>query len=78
MHVDDPGFYQSGLSGLQTGIYSFFRGGMSLTGTITKPTGPKDQVVSLCNSYCVQWQPYSSSGRYWLQAVAGAPNNRCS
>jgi hypothetical protein len=46
MNADDQAFYQSGL---QTGIYSYFRGGVPLTGTITKPTGRKDQVVSLGN-----------------------------
>jgi hypothetical protein len=71
MHVDDPGFYQSGL---QTGIYSFFRGGVPLTGTITKPTGSKDKMVRLCNSYRVQWKPYSSAGRYWLQVVTSPPD----
>jgi hypothetical protein len=71
LHVDDPAFYQSGL---QTGIYSHFRGGVPLTGTITKPTGSKDQVVSLGNSYSVQWQPYGTAGRYWLQSVASTPN----
>jgi hypothetical protein len=71
MHVDDPSFYQSGL---QTGIYSFFRGGQPLTGTITKPTGRKDQVVHLHNSYRVQWQPYGATSRYWLQVVTSTPN----
>lgn len=71
MHVDDPAFYQSGL---QTGIYSFFRAGARLTGTITKPTGAKDQVVRLRGSYSVRWQPYGTAGRYWLQTIA-VPNN---
>ena len=61
MHVNHAAFYQSGL---QTGIYSYFRGGVAFTGAITKPTGKKNQVVRLCNSYSVRWQPYSTSGRY--------------
>ena len=78
MHVDDPGFYQSGL---QTGIYSFFRGTVPLAGIIAKPTGNKNQTgedsartVALANSYAVQWQPYCSSGRYWLQEVTSTTN----
>lgn len=73
MHVDDPSFYQSGL---QTGIYSFFRSGVPLTGTITKPTGSKDQSVSLVNSYIVQWHPYGTAGRYWMQPVSSTHNHR--
>jgi hypothetical protein len=65
MHVHDRQFYQ----GIQTGIYSYFRGNVPLTGTITKPTGSKDQLVSLACSYRVQWQPYSAGARYWLQTV---------
>lgn len=71
LHVDDPAFYQSGL---QTGIYSHFRGGVTLTGTVTKPTGSKDQVVNLGDSYSVRWRPYGIAGRYWLQIVASTPN----
>src|SRR5438477_6129949 len=68
MHVDHSGFYEID-SGIKTGIYSFFRGGLALAGTIPKPTGSKQQVVNLINSYSVVWRPYSMSARYWLQAV---------
>jgi hypothetical protein len=71
MHVEDPAFYQSGL---QTGIYSFFRSGVPLTGAITKPTGGKDQTVLLGNTYSVRWQPYATVGRYWVQSIVSAPN----
>jgi hypothetical protein len=69
MHVNHPAFY----SGSKTGIYSYFRGGVTLTGSINKPTGTKDQVVSLGNAYSVQWQAYGTAGRYWLQTVASTP-----
>jgi hypothetical protein len=71
LHVNDPAFYQSGL---QTGIYKYFRSGAPLAGTVTKPTGSKDLVVSLNNSYRVRWQPYGNDSRYWLQSVAGTPS----
>ena len=71
MHAEDPAFYQSGM---QTGIYSYFRGRMPLTGAITKPTGSKDQVVSLGNSYLVHWQHYGTRGRYWLQVITDTAN----
>lgn len=70
MHVDDPGFYQSGS---QAGIYSHFRAGLPLPPVITKPTGSKDQIVSLSGTYRVQWQSYGSAGRYWLQRVTSMP-----
>lgn len=70
MHVEDRAFYESGM---QTGIYSYFRGGLPLTGTITKPTGSKDQVVSLGCSYRVQWRPHGTASRYWLQVVTTKP-----
>ncbi|HEX8295513.1 MAG TPA: hypothetical protein VF593_04395 [Chthoniobacteraceae bacterium] len=66
MHVDDPGFYQSGS---QEGIYSHFRAGLPLPMVIIKPTGSKNQVVSLSGTYRVQWQSYGTAGRYWFQQV---------
>ena len=38
------------------GIYSFFRSSRPLTGTITKPTGKKDQSVSIRGTYGIKWQ----------------------
>src|SRR5262249_11212844 len=70
MLVDAPTFYQSGL---QTGIYSFFRGGVPLTGTITKPTGTRDHLVRLNNTYSVEWHRYGTAGRYFLQYVTNIP-----
>lgn len=71
MHVDDRLFYQAGS---QAGIYSYFRNGAPLAGTVPKPTGNKNKVVELNNTYGVRWQPYGTAGRYWLQAVADTPN----
>ena len=67
--VDDPMFYQDGK---QDGIYSLFKAGRSLHGDIQKPTGGKDQVVTLHGSYCVKWKPCGTDNtdrRYWLQSV---------
>jgi hypothetical protein len=66
LHVDRATDYQAGI---QTGIYAHFRGGVPLTGTIAKPTGSKDKVVRLSNSFSVQWQSYRTTGAYWMQAV---------
>jgi hypothetical protein len=68
LHTIDPGFYSVGV---QDGIYSHFRAGVPLAGTISKPTGKKDTFVALRESYEVRWQPTEGSGRYWLQSVRG-------
>jgi hypothetical protein len=70
-HVDDPCFYQNGS---QDGIYGFFRAARILAGTITKPTGSKDQMVNLRGTYQVQWRPDGAGVRYWLQAVRRIPS----
>lgn len=58
--VDDPLFYQ----GSTEGIYSFFRGGEPLRGRIQKPTGLKDQEVTLVGTHSVQWQPIQGALKY--------------
>lgn len=70
MHVNSQTFYQSGMS---TGIYSYFRAGACLQGSIQKPTGRKDEVVPLGNAYSVSWQPSGPSSRFWLQGVGATP-----
>lgn len=51
--ADDPLFF----SGSPVGIYSHFRGGSPLHGTIQKPTGKQDEKVNICGSYTVEWRP---------------------
>ncbi len=66
--VDDPVFYK----GTASGIYRFFRGGVPLTGQVTKPTGLKDTAVTLCGTYRIEWQPLDGARRYALvEALAG-------
>jgi hypothetical protein len=63
--VDDKLFY----SGSSEGIYGLFRGGIPITGTITKPTGAKDSSVTINNSYKASWVPVSGSTKYCLVHV---------
>lgn len=58
--VDDNLFYK----GPATGIYGCFRGEQPIHGRIQKPTGSKDQEVSVRGSYCVRWQPISGPLMY--------------
>jgi hypothetical protein len=43
-------------SGASRGIYSYFRGGALLHGSIQKPTGKRDEVVNIRGSYTVEWR----------------------
>lgn len=51
--ADDPLFYSGGQ---QSGIYGPFRGNHPLTGTITKPTGKRDESVHLRGEYNIVWR----------------------
>lgn len=50
--VDDRLFY----SGSAVGIYGHFRGGVPIHGVIQKPTGKRDETVSVCGSYTIVWR----------------------
>lgn len=63
--ADDPSFY----SGNTTGIYSLFRNGSPITGTIGKPTGSRDKAVHVAGKYTASWQPVSGSMCYCLLSV---------
>ena len=65
--VDDKLFYE----GSQNGIYSFFRGGEALTGDVTKPTGRRDQSLSIHGRYNLSWQPIVGSARYLQVEIEG-------
>ena len=63
--VDDHLFYQ----GSNDGIYAHFRGSKPITGTITKPTGAKNESVCLKGTYSVQWSRLNSEVKYALITV---------
>jgi hypothetical protein len=67
----DPLFYR-GTN--QAGIYSHFRGGAILSGTITKPTGAQDEFVNLCGSYDIRWEEVKAPLRF--ACVAAAPTTK--
>lgn len=58
--ADDALFYE----GTKTGIYSFFRGGQSLHGEISKPTGKKDKILTIRGHYDISWSPISGTRKY--------------
>jgi hypothetical protein len=63
--ADDPLFY----SGAGEGIYGYFRAGRPITGRIDKPTGSRDQHVTIQGSYRVAWSAVSANTRYALIEV---------
>jgi hypothetical protein len=69
MHVRDPLFYQRGSRG---GIYAHFRAGAPICGTIRKPTGARDAIVSLSGSYAPAWTVAHGDHRVWMQSIAPA------
>lgn len=64
--VDHKRFY----SGVSTGIYGHFRGGMPITGTIVKPTGLKDSVVTISGCYTATWVPVLGNSKFCLVCIA--------
>lgn len=68
--ADDPLFY----SGNGDGIYGYFRQHKTLHGTITKPTGKKDDTITLNGSYEVQWTKVFGSLKFAvIEAKANKP-----
>lgn len=60
--ADDPLFYR----GASDGIYGFFRSGRPITGRVEKPTGSKNEHVTIKGSYVVEWLPVDKNTRYAL------------
>lgn len=68
------GFSQTGLlifaddhlfwRGPTEGIYGFFRGGRPLQGQIQKPTGKRDDQVTVCGTYTVKWEAISDGLKF--------------
>jgi hypothetical protein len=60
--ADDRLFYE----GSSDGIYAFFRGGRELHGTVRKPTGKKDESVTINGRYSIVWHPVGQGMKYTL------------
>jgi len=67
--ADDPLFY----SGASEGIYAFFRGARPLSGQVHKPTGAKNDSVTIKGTYRIDWQNIAGSMRYALVTVGNCP-----
>lgn len=65
--ADHPQFY----SGNSSGIYGHFRGGVPITGTITKPTGSKDKQLHVSGSYAATWSAVLGRTKSCLVRVDG-------
>jgi hypothetical protein len=63
--ADDPLFYQ----GRSDGIYAYFRGQKPLTGTVNKPTGGKNDSVTIKGSYTIRWLPIAGAMRYTIVMI---------
>ena len=59
--ADDHLFYSHGE---QTGIYKFFRAGISIHGNIQKPTGAKDDAVEIVGNYSIVWNDIDKNRKY--------------
>lgn len=62
--VEDKNFY-SGQK--QDGIYAFFRGGESVHGLICKPTGEKDEQITVNGSYDICWKVFGTRNVYLVE-----------
>lgn len=66
--AEDHLFYR----GPVDGIYGYFRGSKPIHGKIQKPTGSKDDEVSIQGHYAIDWKDVSGPLKY---AVLQIPNN---
>jgi hypothetical protein len=69
--ADDRRFY----SGNGDGIYGYFRQGRRLCGAIQKPTGNRDETVTLKGSYQVQWNGVFDSLKFTIIEALANPKN---
>lgn len=65
--ADDPLFYR----GSADGIYGFFRGERPIHGRIQKPTGKKDDEVTIQGSYSVEWHSISGTLKFSIVEIYG-------
>lgn len=74
MHVNHRTFHQESRVA-STGIYSHFRAGKPLQGTILPPTKHKNpkgpEEITLAGIYNVHWQSFRTDEYYWVQAIRG-------
>jgi hypothetical protein len=63
--ADDPLFYR----GTSEGIYAYFRGEKPLSGTVQKPTGEKNEQVTIKGSHTIRWLPVAGTMRYTLVTI---------
>jgi len=73
--VDDKKFYENNVNKKNTGIYQYFRKDdesepNSINGTIKKPTGKKNQRITLSKEYFIQWQPFDNNENYRYYIVS--------
>lgn len=66
--ADDAYFY----SGASNGIYGFFRAGRPLQGLVRKPTGAKDDEVTIRGEYRIDWKSVRGNLKYALVEVQGS------
>ena len=60
--ADDRLFYE----GTSDGIYGYFRGKRQLTGTIQRPTGPRDSSITISGTYDIRWESVGNGMKYAL------------
>jgi len=65
--ADDSNFYSPKYK--NDGIYSFFRGGIPIHGSIRKPTGKKDLEIHIEGTYSIQWAGVRDSLKYAVVSV---------
>lgn len=58
--ADDVLFY----SGKDDGIYGYFRGKKRLKGIVQKPTGKRDEEISIKGIYKIEWRSISNNLKY--------------
>ena len=66
MVVDDPLFYAGGGT---EGIYKHFRAGMPVCGYIQKPTGQKNDAVTIIGNHLVEWKNIIGHRKYMVVEV---------
>lgn len=63
--VEDKNFYTGNK---QDGIYAFFRGGESVHGLICKPTGKKDEQITVNGNYDICWNVCKNMKYYMVES----------
>ena len=67
--VNDKNFYSGKKTG---GIYTYFREGGVLQGTIDKPTGKKEENITLKRKYNIKWEGKTEHIKYYIVDINGA------